>query len=433
MTDRNEAQIPLSRLEDAVQRGVISAEQLAALRAMPEPVATAPAAEPSAAPAAAEAARGLNAVSIAYSVGAAAVVFAFGWFIVDRWDALGPAGVLGVSLLYAGIFILTSRVVGRLGFRTASALAVLLAVAMTPVAAWSVLELGGLWYEPGIPRDFPYFAQADVLETLRWIPIDLAAALAALVALRRVHFAVLALPVAIALPLVVGHAMPLFFDPDIVPVMVGWMAFVSAVALVACGYWVDRHPRDDEDYARWVYLVGLCTLAFALLAEWDAMGYLRHGLPVLAVGLFALSLLLRRPIFVVFGALGVFCYLAYLAFDVFRTALSFPIVLATFGASVIVIAVWLQRRYPALARRVEARQRGQRIVPHAGLAFGGAIVVAVALMAAQLPDAHERARSARVAARRNALAAYREQRHRPRHRPVPQPESPGRAGANPVR
>ncbi len=405
MTDRSEQQVPLSRLEDAVARGIITAEQLAALRAMPEGVGPEPASEPR---------RGLNAVFIAYYVGAAAVVFAFGWFIIDRWQALGPAGVLGVSLLYAGIFILTARITGRLGFRIASALGVLLAVAMAPAVMWSLLSLAGLWYEPEIQRGLPYVAQIDVLEVLRWIPPDLATALAALMALRRVHFAALALPVAIALPLTIGHAMPLFLDPDIVGDMVGWVALVSGVVLVACGYWVDRHPRDDEDYAQWVYLVGLFTLVFAVLVEWHAMGNLRHALPVLAVGLFALSLLLHRPTFAVFGALGVFVYLAYLAFDVFRTAMSFPIVLATFGISVIVITVSLQRRYPALARQVEERQQGQRVVPHAGLVFGGAIAVALTLTGAQLPGAHERAAEVQALARRHALDLYRAQQHRPK-------------------
>jgi hypothetical protein len=111
--------------------------------------------------------------------------------------------------------------------------------------------------------------------------------------------------------------------------------------------------------------------------------------------------------FAVFGALGFVGYLAYLAFDVFRTTLNFPIVLATFGIGVIVITVWLQRRYPALARRVEHRRSGQRSVPHAGLVFGGAIVVALALAASRLPGARERAANAWMRQRRTALQMHR--------------------------
>jgi hypothetical protein len=403
MTERNEQQVPYARLAEAVAQGIITADQLAAIGAM----AAGAGAEP-----AAEARRELNAVTIAYFVGGAAVVFAFGWFLVDRWEALGPAGVLAVSLVYAALFVLAGRFLGGLGFRTAASVAALLAVVMAPVVAWSLLDLAGLWYEPSAFRGLPYAAPVDVLESLRWIPLELAGALAALVALRRVRFGLLALPAAVALPFVISNLLPLALDPDIVNGMLGWAALVSGTATIACGYAVERRPRDDEDYAYWVYLTGLVTLAFAVLAVWNSAGHLRHALPVLAAGLFALSLFLRRPVFMVFGAVFFVGYLAYLAFDVFRTALSFPIVLATFGIGVIVITVWLQRRYPALARQVEARQAGRRAVPHAGLVFGGALAVAAALFAAQLPGAHDRAADARAHARRAALEAYRAQRRR---------------------
>ncbi len=384
MADRDDEGLPISRLERAVEQGIITAEQLRAIRAL----ATSPV-EPPAAPR--EARRGLNAVTIAYYLGGAAVVFAFGWYVVDRWDALGPAGVLAITLLYGAVFSFTARYLGHLGFRTAAAVATLLAVAMTPLVAWSLLDLAGLWYTPGTVAGGAYVVRNDPLETLRWIPLELAAALAALVALRRVHFAILALPVAAALPFVIGQAMPLFMDPDVTGEMGSWMAVLSGVLVLACGYWVDQHPRDDEDYARWVYLVGLVTLAVGVGGAWSGAGYERHGLPVLAVGLFALSLFLRRPMFLVFGAIGFVGYLAYLAFDVFRTALSFPIVLATFGVCVIVITVLIQRRYPALARRVEEQQAGLRAVPHAGLVFGGAMLIALTLFAVQLPEARARA------------------------------------------
>ncbi|MGH7688234.1 MAG: hypothetical protein ACREN3_01360 [Gemmatimonadaceae bacterium] len=383
MPDRSDEQIPISHLEAAVTRGIITAEQLQALREMP-PAGSEPTSPPQ------EVRRGLNAVTVAYYVGAAAVVFAFGWYVVDRWNALGPTGVLMIALLYGAIFAFTARYLDRLGFRTAAAVATLLTVAMTPLVAWALLKLTGLWYEPGSIAAGPYLQRVDLLEALRWIPIELTTALAALVALRRVHFALLALPVAAALPVVLAQAMPLCMDPEIAGEMTGWLSIVSGVLLLVCGYWVDRHPRDDEDYARWVFLAGLVTLMVGVFGAWSDAGYERHGLPALAVGLFALSLFLRRPMFLLFGAVGFVSYLGYLAFDVFRSALSFPIVLATFGICVIVVTVWVQRRYPAMARHVEARQAGARVVPHAGLVFGGAVLVAFTLFAAQLPAARGR-------------------------------------------
>ncbi|MHB1861958.1 MAG: hypothetical protein ACYCVL_03220 [Gemmatimonadaceae bacterium] len=395
--------ITLDQLRQAVARGIISAEQLDALLA----------ARP-AAPgrhAAAEAPRELNAVTIAYYVGAAAVVFAFGWFLVDRWQALGAAGVLAIAVTYAAIFAFTARFLGRLGFRTASALAALLTVMMAPVATWSLLQLAGLWYEPGALAGPTYGMRVDVLETLRWIPVELATALAALVAIRRVRFAVLALPVAAVVPLVAGHLVPLVLDPDIAREMTAWMLLVSGAALIALGYATDRRQRGDEDYAGWVYLAGLVALAIGVLSAWSYAGAIRHALPAAALALFALSLYLRRPMFLIFGAIGVVGYLAYLAFNVFRNALSFPVVLATFGVCVILLTVWLQRRYPALARQVEVAQGGRRAVPHAALVFGGAVAVMTGLLVSRLPDAHDRAADQWGRVRRTALEAHRRQHH----------------------
>ena len=417
MPDHGDDQLPVSRLEDAVARGIITAEQLRAIRDMPAGEAAPPERRP-------EARRGLNAVTIAYYVGGAAVVFAFGWYIVDRWDKLGAGGVLVVSLLYAAIFALTARYLGRLGYRTAAAMVTLLAVAMAPLVAWALLKLTGLWYEPSRTRGAYALLAVDLLESLRWIPLELVTALAALVALRRVHFGILALPVAAALPVVAAQAMPLFMDPEITSEIAPWLNLVSAVVVIACGYWVDQHPRDDEDYARWVYLVGLVTLTVGVMGAWQSAGYERHGLPALAAGLFALSLFLRRPTVLVFGASAFVGYLAYLAFDVFRTALSFSVVLATFGLCVIVLTVWAQRRYPALARRVEERQAGLRAVPHAGLVFGGAVLVALTLYAVQLPAAHERVADRWAQTRLMALRMHRMRTQPPVHRTPPRPTPP---------
>lgn len=387
-----------ARLSAAVAAGIITADQASAIAALPEPGA-----------AAGEAHSEVNAVAIAYFVGGAAVLFAFGWFIVDRWRALGPGGILAVALVYAALFALTGRTFARYGFHFAAGLAAFLAVGMTPLVAWALLDLGGLWYEPGAWSGPPFALRIDVLESLRWIPLELATALAALATLRRVRFDILALPVAVALPLTVAHAMPLFVDPDMLVELNAWAALVSATVLLAAGYLVDRRA-DGDDYAAWVYLPALVTLAIAVLSVWPFLTFERHALIFLALGLFALSLYLRRTMFIVFGALGLVGYLGYLAFDVFRNVANFPVLLATFGLSVIVVTVWLQRRYPALARRVEARQARRGTVPHPRLVFGGTIAAAVALFAGHVPGARARGAAALALAHEAQVNYYRNQR-----------------------
>ena len=337
-----------SRLDEAVARGIITAAQREAILSL---------GDESAAPAAAtaEAPRGFNGVNVAYAVGAVAVLFAFGWFLFERWSTLGALGVLLVSLGYAALFATAAHVLARLGFRTASAVATLLAVGMTPVVTWAVLALSGVWYEPAsFPRVPP---QVHPAESTRWLPIELATILVASIAIWRVRVGLLALPIAIASAFGALHLIPVIFDPAIAFRIQPWMSLFIGCTLLLAGYAADRR-RDEADYAQWLYAVALLAIALGLAELW---GTYRRGVPhliaVLSIGAVIVSLYLRRRMFLVFGAAGAIAYLAYLAFDVFRRTLGFSIVLAGFGLTVIALTVWLQRRYPAIARRMAA-QRG---------------------------------------------------------------------------
>src|SRR4051812_29571697 len=194
----------MDRLDLGVERGIITAAQREALRALDDN-------EPRL-----EARRGLNAITVAYWTGAIAVLTAFGWFLTSRWQVLGPAGVLAVAVVYAVLFAFTARWLGREGFRGAAAIATLLIVGMTPVIAWSLLSLGGMWDLYPAGRRSTYIELFDpVWSQLRWLPIDFATMLAALIALRRVRFGVLALPVAAALSAAAGHGVALFIEPEL--------------------------------------------------------------------------------------------------------------------------------------------------------------------------------------------------------------------------
>ncbi|MDQ3810849.1 MAG: hypothetical protein M3336_11210, partial [Chloroflexota bacterium] len=141
-------QIPLDRLREAANQGLISEAQYQAILALdaaarPDTtLADVPGPEHAPAP---EAPKGFNWISVAYFAGALLILFAFGWFLVDQWEALGPAGVLLVALVYAMVFLFTGWSLRRRGFRLAGGLAVTAAVGMTPLATWAVESLLGIW------------------------------------------------------------------------------------------------------------------------------------------------------------------------------------------------------------------------------------------------------------------------------------------------
>ena len=336
----------------------------------------------------AEASRGFNAVSIAYWAGALLVVFAFGWFLAERWRALGASGVLVVAAVYVALFALVARMLGARGFRTASGFAWMLVVVMTPVWTWALLSLAGEW-----PDAASYYAMRwdNAWMASRWMLLELATIGVGLLLLRRVRLGALSAPIAAALGFFTVHLGEFVIDQELRRWIMPQWSMLAAVALLALAYAVDRRQRRDDDHAIWYYTAGLIVASFAWLSIWNVTSFSRHLLPVAAVGLLVASLYLRRRSLLIGGAAWGIVYLGYLAFDVFEKWLGFPVVLATFGIVVLIGTVWLQQRYPALVSRVNrgADPMERPALPYAVPIFALCLLVAgigVGVSAARAPE-----------------------------------------------
>jgi predicted membrane protein DUF2157 len=343
---RSEPCIELRYLDDGVRDGIITRAQLDALlaRAGSEPHYTL------------EPRRGFNALTVAYWAGAIAVIFALGWFLAARWQQLGAGGVFTVSVVYAAAFAGASRWLIREQYRTAASFMTFLVVATVPVLAWSVMNLIGVWYEP--PNAYLHLA-TDVRLMTRWIPIDIATIVAALIALRLVQFPLLTAAASLGFWYLVLHIAPLIIGAVPRGEKEGWIILIIGVCLLTGGAVIhvrqSRSPSADaaEDYAFWPFLIGLVAIGMATLELWPQhRSVVPHAMLAASLVSVAVSLRIRRREFLVAGAAGFVGYLAWLAFDVFRKTLGFPIVLAGFGLTVILLAVWFQRRYPELLRRL---------------------------------------------------------------------------------
>lgn len=386
------------RLEAAVALGIITEAQAAEIRA----IAPEPADVPRAAP------RAFDAAMLAYILGAITVVVAMGWFLADRWEWLGAGGVLAVSLLYAALFVLVGTRLRATGFATAAGFAVLLAVCMAPVATVAFNELVG-WFDssPGAACRYPDF----VLWTCRGEEMlaELVTAAAALVALRRVRFSLLVLPLA-------GIAVRFFFHlADLLGrdgygnVSAGWVWVMGASALVAAAYATDRAQDGDEDFGLWLHLAAAaCALAatFQLFNLFDEFRYLLIPSAFVA---FAAALTMRRFIWLVLGMIWFIWYLAWLASDVFKDSPLFPVVLAAIGIGTIVLTVWVQKNAAMLVQRFgtvtsDGRPRFPGGVP---LLLAPALVAAL-LMPQALEEDRERRTSSEWRAERARVEAERE-------------------------
>jgi len=379
-------------IDAASERGVIDHEQRDRLYALARELAGNLAANHAAAEpnARREVRRGFNAVTIAYTVGAVLVLFALGWFLADRWTALGPSGVLVASVVYAAAFAGAAAVLRSRRFDVAGGIAAVLAISMTPVWTWAVLRLTGEWPDPlawdnALARYEPFIAS-------RLIIIDLATIGVALATLRRVRFFAVAAPIAVAFVALMLHLVRALGDPRLAWYMGPYVLWVVACTLFVIAYTIDRRQPPDEDYAVWFYIAGMLALAAGYVQGWQPLGAWRHATPLVALALIVASLYLRRRTLLLGGGVAAFAYLGYLAFDVFRRMIALPLALAALGLLVIVATVWMQRRFPALVERVSrVDDTAGKALPTGPIAVLGPLAIAVTAMIFAVGEAKERA------------------------------------------
>ena len=88
-------------------------------------------------------------------------------------------------------------------------------------------------------------------------------------------------------------------------------------------------------------------------SEWGKATYCLINLVLMGV-----AVLLRRPVFMVFGALGVAAYLGYLAYDVFAESLLFPVLVSLIGLGVIGLGLLYQKHREPLSQSVRSALPG---------------------------------------------------------------------------
>jgi hypothetical protein len=288
-----------------------------------------------------------DAAHVLYYFGAMIIIAAMSFFMTLGWEQFGGAWICIVSCVYAAIFTAVGlKLLGR-GLRVPGGLLVTVAVCVTPLAIYGLERWTGFWTDsdPGHYRDYHVWVNGS------WILMELGTILAALLALRSVKFPFLTAPIAFSL---------WYLSMDLTPLIYGqqafswehrqWVSLWFGLAMLVVSYVVDRRTKDD--YSFWLYLFGL-TIFWGAMSSMDSGSQLNRFLYCLVnLGLMLLSVVLDRRVFIVFGSMGVFGYLGYLSWDVFKDSLLFPFALTALGLVLIALGIWYQRNQDRLRRSV---------------------------------------------------------------------------------
>ncbi|HEY6339818.1 MAG TPA: hypothetical protein VIW68_15105 [Candidatus Sulfotelmatobacter sp.] len=291
-----------------------------------------------------------EAAHVGYYFGALLVIGAMGWFMTNGWDSFRGWEVFAIASGYAAIFVLVGRLLWpRPQFRIPSGLFITMAVCMVPLAVYGLERQFKLWpsIDPGSYATFHPYINAS------WVAMEGATVLASAIALRYFPFPFLTAPAAYALWYMSMDLTALLFGKQWQWRQLCEISAAFGLVMLLVSYWADH--RTKLDYSFWGYLFGLMTFTggLSLLDSGSQLAKLAYCL--IHVAMVVVSLVLQRKVFLVFGALGVFGYLADEAYSYFRTSVAFPFVLSFIGIALIVAAMKFKKNEAAWQQRLARR------------------------------------------------------------------------------
>jgi len=288
---------------------------------------------------------GFEAAHIAYYLGALLIIGAMGWFITNAWDSLKGATVAMIAVVYgivfggAGVFLYR-----RVATQIPGGLLATVAVCMTPLAVYGVERQVGWW-----PANDPSsYTQFHPMINGSWVGMEIMTILVAAIFLKFVRFPFLTAPAAYALWYMSMDATSFVFGKQWTFHQECWISVGFGLVMMAVGFFADG--ESDKDFAFWFYLFGVMAFSggLTLLGDGSQLGKAVYCL--IHLGLIVLSIVLQRRVFLVFGALGVFGYLASEATGYFRNSFSFTIALTVLGVVFIAAGMLFKRNEAALTK-----------------------------------------------------------------------------------
>jgi hypothetical protein len=340
----------LADLEQWVEKGLITPEQLTNIRSHIE-AAGSVAEQVQAGP---EQRKGLNFVSLAYYFGGFMILLAYTIFMGLQWESLEFTGQIAISLFTIVVLWAIGYFLQRSGFRIAGGLLIFAGTGIVPLFVFTVQRALGIW-----PDDQTYaYMEFYRIVAQTWILLELISIGVAVIVIWRVRFTLISLLIAF---------WTWFLSMDItrwVSQSDYWtwsdreqiVSTTIGVGMLGLGVWLQR--RTKQDYSFWFYLFGhIIVLSHLSALTLNREGFL--GIVYLAVyiSFVVASVWLQRRVFLVFGAIGCYSYLSYLAFRVFEGALGFVFALGVIGLLIVLTAVGYQKYLRSWLENQLARYR----------------------------------------------------------------------------
>lgn len=287
---------------------------------------------------------------VAFYFGALLIMGAMGWLLTEAWMRVGDWALLMIAVLYITLLTLFAVGLQRRDQPIAGGVLGAVAVSIVPLAVFAIERLLGWWPLDDAQTDYhQYYTYVQG----GWLLMEAATVVAGLLMLRLIPFPFIVMPIALALWFMSMDLSEWFYGSPFSWEQRRIVSLWFGLALLLVFLVVDGRTR--RDYAFWGYLAGLAAFwgGLTLMDSGSELGKALYCL--INFGLMAVAVLLRRPVFMVFGSMGVAAYLGYLSYEVFAESLLFPLVLTLIGLGVIGLGVLYQQHREALSKRLRAQ------------------------------------------------------------------------------
>lgn len=284
-------------------------------------------------------------VNVLFYAGALIVMAAMTLYVGQHWDGLSGLAIAVIGFLYGAVFLIAGDLLTRrAGMRVPGGLCVTVALAMVPMIVYGIQFEAGLWpgTDPGAYGDFPRYIKGG------WFAIEIVTLAVGAVLLRLYRFPFLVFVIGVVL---------WFMSMDLAPLLVEeradyfeirrMVSMIFGIPVLIVAYLSDLRFR--RDYAFWLYLFGMLAFWGGLSLSDAETELARFLYCLLNVALIALSVFLRRRVFMLFGVLGVMGYLGYLAFRLFEDSPWFPFALSGLGILVLLVGYAVLKNRERLA------------------------------------------------------------------------------------
>lgn len=263
--------------------------------------------------------------------GALVILSGMAWFLSFNWGWLGGGGLFFIGAAYGLLFAILGAVLWKKpGLKTPAGLLITLAVCMVPLAIYGIESYFGLW-------------PAEKLSPSRWIVMEAGTIVAGLIALKWFSFPFLMAPIYFSAWLLAIDAIPSLLGSEEAWQLQRWITAGAGLIMLIAAYLSDR--KKQNDYAFWGYLFG--TLAFwggLTSVFWDKGELVLLLYLLINILMMAASILVKRKVLMVFGAIGSFIYFTHLADEIFKDSPLFPFAVSIIGLLIMYLGIVVSKK-----------------------------------------------------------------------------------------